>query len=196
MAKEISWEIRFHAEELYIANGLTFEQVSDATGVSISQLKRWAKESGWREKRKEHRQALSDIKRDSVQLRQRLIKNAMDTLDPQAVYAAARFEAVAASILDKSGDSAEHVSSKALKNIKTPQDAIEALQEVIERKINIMLTKPDGITLSKIKEMKQALELIEKMTAKYSKDKTAKTKGLSDEAAENIRKKIMGISKK
>jgi hypothetical protein len=40
-----SWEIREAAEELYIIDGHTYEQVAEATGVSISQLKRWGMDS-------------------------------------------------------------------------------------------------------------------------------------------------------
>jgi len=43
--------------------------------------------------------------------------------------------------------------------IKTPEDAVDALGDVVESKINGMLTKPGAISLSGIKEMKQSLEL-------------------------------------
>ena len=95
-----------------------------------------------------------------------------------------------------SADQLRTLAAQLMVEVEHKDSVIKQQDEVIERKINAMLTRPDGITLSKIKDMKQALELIEKMTAKYSKDKTAKTRGLSDEAAENIRKKIMGINKK
>lgn len=92
MGKEISWEIRERAEELYIVDGLTYEQVADATGVSVSQLKNWGVDGQWREKREEYRKALGEIKRNTVLLRKRLIAQALSSLDPQHVYAAARVE--------------------------------------------------------------------------------------------------------
>ena len=44
MPVEYSFETRERAEELYIVEGLTFAQVSEATGVSVSQLQRWGQE--------------------------------------------------------------------------------------------------------------------------------------------------------
>ncbi len=92
MAKEISWEIRVTAEELYITEGLTFEQVAKKTDVSVSQLKRWAKEGDWKTKRKEHRLGLLEIKRNYDRLRQGIVEKALNSLDPQDVYAALRIE--------------------------------------------------------------------------------------------------------
>ena len=48
MAKEISWEIREQAEELYIVDGKTFDEVAEITGVSVAQLKRWGAGRGGR----------------------------------------------------------------------------------------------------------------------------------------------------
>ena len=64
MGKEISWEIRERAEELYILEGLTFEEVSLQTGVSVSQLKRWAKDGDWSVRKREHRNDLAAIRRN------------------------------------------------------------------------------------------------------------------------------------
>ena len=84
-------------KKLYVVDGCTFEQVAEATGVSVSQLKRWsaeekeweAKQSSdrenlsdgnspegkdWPEARKEFRLALAVIRRDSVLLRAKLIR--------------------------------------------------------------------------------------------------------------------------
>lgn len=105
--KEISWEIREQAEELYIVDGKTFDEVAEITGVSVAQLKRWGagfpdpddqekKSSSWMDRKKEYRRQFSDIHRDTVRLRQKLLQQALNTLDPQQVYAAVRLEMMAA----------------------------------------------------------------------------------------------------
>ncbi len=89
--KEYSWEIREKAEELYVYEGLTFGEVYLKTGVSETQLKRWAEQGNWGECRKERRKALSDLKLKKFQIHQKLIENALDTLDSRAITAACRW---------------------------------------------------------------------------------------------------------
>lgn len=203
VAQEISWEIRERAEELYIVDGKTFEEVSEITGVSSTQLKRWGagKESegedagipSWSARKREYRSAFTSIKRDTVLLRKRLIANALHSLEPQDVYAVSRMEALAAkTIKDIPGTAANPIEKK---EIKTPQDAVSALSDMVEKKINSMLTQPDAINLNSIKEMKQTLELIEKMKSKYTPEveNEQSSKGLSDEVAKTIQDKILGI---
>ncbi len=188
MGEEISWEIRQRAEELYVEAGLTYEQVAAKTGVSVSQLKRWGRGNpdldlpSWPERRRRYRQALADIRRDTVLLRQRLIKKALDSLNPQDVFAISSIEAVAARAAKK--DMVEEKLSSSISSpetaIKTPEDAIDALQTVIEKKINILLTKPQAMSLAAVKDIKQAIELVEKMKAKYGRQKEKSDGGDSD----------------
>jgi transposase-like protein len=107
MGEAISWEIRERAEELYIMEGKTFAQVADETSVSESQLKRWADEGGWSERKKEYRAAFSDIRKNTVKLRKALIEKALGSLDPQDIYAAVRLESVSARTITKEGKPAE-----------------------------------------------------------------------------------------
>ena len=152
MGKEIPLEVRFNAEELYVVDGLTYDRVAAITGVSVSQLKRWGSEGDWAGRKSEYREALTSIRRDTVLLRKELIKAAMGSLDPQAVYAVARLETAAAKAKD--GNDAGSMLPADNRIIKTPKDAVVALGDVIERKINVMLTQPGGISLSAIKDMK------------------------------------------
>lgn len=96
MGKEIDWEIRGQAEELYIIDGRTYEQVAEATGVSVSQLKAWGSAGGWRKKREECRESVRDIRMTKVKLRRAQLRKALETQDPQDVYAAVRLESLAA----------------------------------------------------------------------------------------------------
>jgi hypothetical protein len=95
MAKEIDWDIREKAEELYIVDGLTFEQTAKQTGVSVNQLKNWSAAEGWRDKREEYRTARKNIKSTLMTLRQNMAKEAADSKDPQKVFAFIRLEALA-----------------------------------------------------------------------------------------------------
>lgn len=90
MGEAYSFEIRERAADLYVTEGYTFEQVSKATGVSVSQLKAWSGQEGWQEQKREYRKALSDIKRTSIKLQRELLMQALEKMDPQLVYAAAR----------------------------------------------------------------------------------------------------------
>lgn len=194
MAEEIPWEIREDAYNLYVTDGLTYEQVAQRTGVSLSQLKRWGQAEGWAEAKKEYREALAGIRRDTVKLRAGLLKKALDSKEPQDVYAFAAIERVEAS--RKSG-SVDHVpvSQEKLKSIQTPQDAVSALQEVVELKLNRLLASPEAMKLSEISELKKALEMIAGMQARINPEEKedAKEGGLSDETADEIRRQILGI---
>lgn len=93
--KEIPWELREQAEELYILDGKTHEEITEITGIAIQTLKGWSADEGWSNKRREYRQQLSDIKRNTVKLRSKLLMQALNSLDPQQVFAAARIEMIA-----------------------------------------------------------------------------------------------------
>jgi len=90
MPKEISWETRERAERLYIEQGLTIEQTAKATGVSVSQLKRWATDEGWKERRKEHLELKRTFDETLFKLQQTWMEKAINSEDPQVVYAAIR----------------------------------------------------------------------------------------------------------
>lgn len=95
MGKEIDWEIRERAEELYVVDGLTFDQVAKETGVSVTQLKNWSGAEGWREKREEYRVNKQSIRSTVTKLRKQLAIDALSTSDPQKVFAFIRLEALA-----------------------------------------------------------------------------------------------------
>ena len=228
MAKEISWEIREQAEELYIVDGKTFDEVAEITGVSVAQLKRWGagragdrksevgdqegqeirgrrsevggqrSEVGipsWMDRKKEYRTAFANIKRDTVLLRKRLISKALKSLDPQDVYAISALESTVVKVQQASGSDISTVGAIKKRTIKTPQDAVDALGDVVEGKINGMLTKPGAISLSGIKEMKQALELIEKMKMKYKPEAEEKETATEEDKKRLIDEvdKILGV---
>lgn len=198
MGQEYSWEVRERAEELYIVEGYTFEQAAAATGVSESQLKRWSAEDNWGDRKKEYRQALGEIRRNTVLLRKKLIAQALASGEPQDVYAAARLEAVYIRGRAKDQEGSQPgmaVPQEEAREIKTPQDAVTALEEVVAKRLNAMLTQPGLLTFAAIKDLKQTLGLIDELKAKYRPEAgDGPAPGLSDEAADKIRRQILGVA--
>lgn len=194
MPIEIPWETRIDAEDMYITGGLTYEAVADRVGVAVSTIKRWGAEDGWTERKRELRQAQAAIKQKTVMLRLGLIETAMEGHDPMQVFAAAKFEDLA---LKKEAlrpsDAPAHTCTHEL-SFESPEGAIPALKGAIERKIAGMVSG-EGLDLKTLRDLKGAMELLESMQAKYTpEEKETKNKGLSDEAADDIRRKILGIS--
>lgn len=196
MAEPISWEIREAAYDLYVTDGLTYDQVAERSGVSVSQLKRWGQEDAWGDARREYRQALQSIRRDTVKLRAAKLKQALGSLDAQDIYAFAALERVEAS--RKTGTVVQAAPAmEKLRDIKTPADAVVALDEVVEMKLNRLLASPNEMKLSEVNEVKKTMELIAGMKQKYcpeAVDDTAKEGGLTDETANEIRRQILGIN--
>jgi len=174
--REYSWEVRERAEELYICDGLTYEQVAQATGVSLTQIQRWSAADNWAERRREYRQAQTEIRRGAVELRRRLIGRALESLNPQDVYAVARLEAIFARQRperpqDGPGAAIEVGPDPTI--IRTPQEAVAALETVLERKLQAMLSRPDNLTLAALKEVQKCLELVGGLKEKYAEPEAA-----------------------
>lgn len=193
MGREIPLETRFGAEELYVTSSLTFDEIARATGVSVSQLKRWAEQHNWQDERRNYRQAFADIKRKTVELRRRLIEKALDSLDPQDVYAMAAAERIAAAA-DKAAVSIppEPVDEDGEPTIRTPADAVSALQSAVERKVQRMLVQPDSLNLAGLKELQQMLDLTATMKAKIAPEAAAAEgeRILGEDAIKAIREQL------
>lgn len=136
MPNEISWEIRENAEDLYIIDGKTFDQVAEITGVSVSQLKRWSSSSDptWPDRRREYRNTLKDIRRSTLKLREKLAQQALNTLDPQTIYALDRLEARAAKQEQPQSDGSDHVDRP-----KLFLESLEFIANVLKE------TDPEGL---------------------------------------------------
>ncbi len=189
---EYSWETREQAEELYVLERLTFEQVATATGVSVSQLKRWSAEAvpSWTDRRRELREALSSIKRDTILAKAKLIKAVLDTGDAQQAYAFSSLEAAtraAAKVAEQYQASAPGPAAE-IREIKTPADAVAAIDEAVQAKVNRMLASPGGLSSEAIKDLQRVLETMEKLKAKYlAEGDGGGGKGISEGALKSIR---------
>ena len=95
--KNYSPEIRQEAEDLYVENGLTYEETAKRTGISEHTVKRWGGEDGWPELRKEYLKVNRELNRNLRKVRLNLMKKVVDTKkpDPQDIYAMIRIENLA-----------------------------------------------------------------------------------------------------
>lgn len=124
---------------------------------------------------------------------------AIGEVDNQAVYG---YNAILKTILEIREKMEERKREGEMDNnpdgfiIKTAADAVIALETVVNKKLNAMLSHKGAVSLKGVKELEKALLLIDKMRAKYSKDSTGKSKhgGLTDKAAIDIQKKILGMN--
>ena len=191
------WEIREAAEELYIIDGLTFDQVAERTGVSASQLKRWGLDSEptWTERRREYRQAQTSVRRGVMMAKARLIESVIETEDPMKAFAFGAIVKSASTIDRESKERAQATPpppDQASAAIAPPADMAEALGQAINAKVGAMLAQPGALNMTAIKELQQALSLLEKV-----KDKAPVTTGdgrqmTAEELQAEIRK-VYGI---
>jgi len=199
-----SWEVREAAEELYIIDGRTFEQVAETTGVSISQLKRWGLDSvpAWSDRRREYRQAQTSVRRGVMLAKAKLIESVINTEDAQKAYAFSALVSSARTIDQEARERSQEGQAQDTKAvaepstvIRTSADAVNALQLAVQSKINNMLTRPGDLSFAAIKDTKAALEMIEQLQSKYvpADEATVGKGGLSDDAAEVIRRQILGL---
>jgi hypothetical protein len=196
----IELDVRQRAEALFIIDGLTLQEVAGQTGISERTLANWSADGEWVSRRREYQNAARDIKYYGKMTRLKLIKDAMTSLDPQKIYAFATLERTMAEP-DKMdsrlrgndgvvGGNAESVSGSEI-SIKTPQEAVAALQEAIEKKLGLMLARPDAFNLGAIKELKQAMELVEGMRIKYSGEEDKSDRILSADEIREIREQVL-----
>lgn len=197
MGKAIDWETREYAEDLYIARGYTLEQVAAATGVSLSQVKTWSTDDSWGDRREEYRQAVRGIRADTIRLRRELIAKALASKDPQDVYAAAAFERMAAAAEKKagSGSGSDVAPAEIAREINTPEEAVAAMRDAVQVKVNLMLSRPGEISKDAIKDVERILALIEKMQEQYAPKDMGRTekRQLDPDTIKRIREEIYGL---
>lgn len=176
------YEVRRNARALYILEGCSLEEVAKATGVPMRTVESWSAAEGWVEQRREYREAQDEIEQDTMLLRRKLIKQAMESLDPQAIYAIGSLEAVASRM---GKGSPRPVPGR---EIRTPDEAADALLEAVEHKINLMLADPSQINLGAVRDTMRAAELVKEMRAGAGQDENEAADALEKIAdAETIR---------
>lgn len=182
-------EVVERAEELYCIEGQTFDAVATLTGVAASSLKRWSERYGWQDKKEEVRQAMSSIRMNTIKLRSKLLENCLTTLHAQDAFAVSAIEGLALRAASRTpplyergarGDLPEKV-----REIKTDEDALAALEEAVQIKINLMLANPGQISGAAVKEISQirtTLEDFKKAVSGKDADAAATGKRVIDAA--------------
>lgn len=175
-AKEYTFEDRARAKELYL-DGLTFAQVAKITGVSESQLKRWSaeeaqEESGldWPDQRRKLRRDLTEDNRKYILLRRGLLDTGLEllkrkNLTPQELFAATNIANLLKSMPKEKAP--EPPAGQEARVIKTPQDAVAAIEEVMQRQLNEMLLIPGKLTSQGLKDLLKIMEKVEELKARY-----------------------------
>lgn len=137
MGAEYDWDTRQRAEELYILEGLTYQQVADRTGVSIQQLQRWGgpDAGGWAQRKRERREALNDIRRYELEAVRGLMERAAKSLDPQTVYAARAMSARLLKAEDEDRKERFRLAAEKVEQLVTnasvPPDTVKQIREQI-----------------------------------------------------------------
>jgi hypothetical protein len=193
MPKRYSMEMAGRAERLYCCEGRTLSEVAALTGVSPRTLKSWSVKFDWARKREEIGRSLMEIHTKSVLLRQRLIENALNTLSAGDVYAVAFMESIARKAAPEDSRDGAVPGSKAGWKRKGEEEAVAALERACHIRMGRLLADPGQMDLPAIRALEAASKLVRDLKAAGGHGGKKKRPGLSNEAVEEIRRKILGI---
>lgn len=168
MPESYGWDTIEAAEELYILDGLTFEQVAGRTGVSVTQLKRWSADStpSWPDRRREYRQAQVSVRRGVMLAKAKLIESVINEEDPQKAYAFSSLvgsgQVIEQEARQRSGG-AERPATNETAPPADPANMIDGLKLALQQKIATLIQQPGALTLAAIKELQQAMAMLEQL---------------------------------
>lgn len=191
MGESHSMELVERAEQLYCVEGHTFEQVATLTGVAASTLKRWSERYGWQESKEKIRQALASIRSNTILLRARLIENCMTTMNAQDAFAVSALESTAMRAAELASKNAASVVPpvESIREIKTDEDAVAALEEAVAMKLNAMLTNPAGVSFAAVNDVKKALDLVKSLKAGVKPEDSGK-RTIDAQTIKDLRKQL------
>lgn len=174
MGKEYSWEVWERAEDLYIIGGLTYVEVVaelarqfEPPTPSATQVQRKADQYRWRERREEYRAEIGRIRDNGIKARRRLVEKVLETGDPQDVYAHVKLEELALKGQAQNAPGGANTPEAGEVVIRTPSDAVAALETVLGQRLFALLSQPDSLTLAALKDFKQSLALLEDLKRRY-----------------------------
>jgi hypothetical protein len=191
---QFSMEMVSRAEQLYCFDGHTLKEVSALTGVSLRALKRWSSSNGWVEKRREMGRSVLSIRTKFMLLREKLIDKCMDTADARDAAAVATIESIARQAgldgVKKGGDFPKKPRPR-----MREKDAVAALEKTCKIILNQLHADPAQWNISTIRVLKEAFAFPRELEAdpRAGGSERWRAGGLSDEAAAEIRRKILGI---
>ncbi len=202
----MGWEhepgTKWRAQELYCQDRLTFDRVSELTGVATSTLKRWADKYQWRERREELAQVESEIRFKTVLGRKSILERLLTAEDgkeaSQVAFAVASLESLALkqAELAAAGKIPTFAEPSSRPHIGTRAEAVAALRQAIENKVGMALADPGKINAATIKDVSQCLDLLANLESSLPKPDTEETDqtsgGLSKDVAAAL-EKVLGL---
>jgi len=161
---------------------------------SMSTLWRWSDKYGWPAKRDAIAQALADIKADTILARSVMLKELISSRDAQTGFAVASLEGLALKQAEaaRAGQMIQAQLEAPAKRFETKAEAAEVLQQAVELRLATMLADPSKVNLKAVKEIQDALGLIETMKPKGPTSQTGK-EGLSGDTVRQI-KEFLGYA--
>ena len=117
------------AEELYVYDGMTLEQIAEKLDISIQTLKQWSSDRGWFQLKKEMQIANIEIRHNSIRLLQKATEDTLNSLDPQKMYALSRLRTAIIGKQDKV-DQKEPDIDRPRMFLEDMEFAVKILQEV------------------------------------------------------------------
>ena len=189
----------WRAQELYCLDRLSFDRVSELTGVATSTLKRWADKYRWRERRDELAQVESEIRFNTVLGRKAILERLLTAEDgkeaSQVAFAVASLESLALkqAELAAAGRIPSFAEPAARPHIATRADAVAALRQAIENKVGMALADPGKINAATIKDVSQCLDLLANLESSLPKPEAPEAeqkRGLSKDMAAALEKAL------
>lgn len=197
-----SLALRYRAEDLYVAQGMTYEQLSEFLNVDIRTLKSWGEGDpekkdprSWFDKRKVYAEEHGELLLNEVSAASKLMQQAADTGDPSIAKAAA---ALSKRLLDRSETQAAELreffkNRVNIRELQSPAEAVDAVWEALQYKISVLFSDPSEISSGAINEINKCLELWGKMEAQYKAETKKAARGISIKQKEILGSKYLGM---
>lgn len=188
MGYEHDSDTRWRAQELYCVDRLAFTRIAELLNVADSTLRRWADTYHWRERREEIAQAESEIRVDTIRGRSHVLKRLLEAEDGKAAsqlaFAVASLETLALqqqkAVL--AGEISSPTNLEQAVTVTTRAEAITALKQAVNQKINTALTSAKYVTSDSVTDIARCLALVQDLEASVPQENadTAKNAGLSE----------------
>ena len=203
MGREHKPETVWRAQELYCVDRLSFARVAEIVGTSPTTLKAWAQKFHWAAKREEIARAESEIRVNIIRSRKAALEQLLAASEPKEAapmaFAVASLENLALKREELAAAGkipgvarAGQAAGTTRRKIVSRADAIAALRDAVEEKINRALGDPGAISSASVQDIKRCLELVGELEAGLPKEADdARNKALSPENARAIRE-ILG----
>jgi len=142
-------DTRILAEELYVYDGFTQEQIAEKLDLPLHTIKQWSSDRGWYQLKKEMQAANIEIRHNSIRLLQKATKEALESLDPQKIYALSRLRTAIGK--QEKGDEKEPDIDRPKMFMEDMEFAVKILQEVDPQALKLF-GKHFGLIVKRWKE--------------------------------------------